>query len=638
MKSTRSMFLMASLLAAVGGTFGTIFADDGCCNNNNSCCTTNNCNCCDCCLACCQDCDDDCNSCCTTGTSNACRDVCGGCATSKDMLLPFSQGDNKARWYAGVAHLQNLADQEDWNWHLDFALEYNQNFKRGLLGTYFFPNNTNRITVGEDTSVSGSADVRGTDLGLSETFNGYLTICPKIQNVVFEPRLYVGLDRWVEGLWFDVALPIAYTRWTLQACEVTTSSGGVVFDPTAGTAGGTLSLQSTYTIAQNSMKNNGSTVTAGTDPIANTAAGRGVVTPVGANSICRAFSGQATWGDKQTGLAAGRILCNCENNKTGVADIPLELGYNFINRDRGYLGAYIRTVFPTGRINNLQSMFNPTVGYNRYQLGGGLQAKARLWERDDETSVNFFLDGYVTHIFSQSQCRVFDIKGRGAWSRYLLMKEADSSGNYTGRLFNFVDKFTACVKSQFPWQADVLAFLNVQHKGWTWDIGYEFKGRACEKFDCECITLCQQCGDSDSLKCDDDDDCCTNNGNPIGNFQYGVKGPQFIGQVGNVVRDAADTTINKFGVQTDPNGATVTGSTLANSTLINASNFVSYLDLETTRIPQAIANKVWSHLGYTWADRDYPVAAGLGFEVDFGASNRQPRVWGIWGKLTVAYN
>jgi len=635
MKSTRLMLLVASLMAS---TFGATLLADDCCNNNSDCCNPssaiNNSCCCDCELACCQDCDDDCNDCCTTG-SNVCPNVCTGCAKSKDFLLPFSQSDNLARRYAGVAHLQNLADQEDVNWHLDVAVEYNQNFKRGLLGTYFFPNGTNRITVGEDTSISGSADVRGTDLGLSETFNGTLTICPKIQNAIFEPALYVGLDRWVEGLWFDVALPIAYTRWTLQACEVTTSSGGVFFDPNAGTAGGTLSLLSTYTVTQQSMRNAGTNAT-GADPSNGTAADRGQPTLVGAHSICQAFGGSTIWGDKTSPLAAGRILCNCPNNKTGVADVPLQVGYNFINKDRGYLGAFIRTVFPTGRMHNVRSIFNPIVGYDRFQLGGGLQAKARLWE-GEESSWNFFMSGYVTHIFSKNQCRVFDIKGRGAWSRYLLMKEADVNGNYTGRLINFLDMFTACVESSFPWQADVVAFFNFQRKGWTWDLGYEFKGRACEKISCECISLCSPC-DNDNINCDDSDDCagCTGINNKIGTKQYGVKGPQLIGQIGERVRDATDTTINKFGTQTTP--VAVPGGTAASTTLINANNFVSYLDLETTRIPQAISNKIWSHWGYTWADRDYPFAAGLGFEVDFGASNRQPRVWGVWGKLTVAYN
>jgi hypothetical protein len=633
MKSTRLMLLVVSMIAS---TFGATLLADSCCTSNNDCCTAssalNNSCCCDCCLACCED----CNDCCTTGTTNSSCDTCGGCAKSKDMLLPFSQSDNLARRYAGVAHLQNLADQEDWNWHFDVSVEYNQNFKRGLLGTYFFPNGTNRITVGEDTSISGSADVRGTDLGLSETFNGTLTICPKIQNAVFEPALYVGLDRWIEGLWFDIALPIAYTRWTLQACEITTSSGGLTFDPgNPGGSVGALSLQTTYTISENSMRNAGTASTLGLDPSNSSTVDRGQQTLVGARSISQALGGSAVWGDKTGTLQAGRFPINCPNNTTGVADIPFQLGYNFINRDRGYAGLYLRTVFPAGTIKNVRSMFNPVVGYGRFQFGGGLRAKARLWE-SDETSVNFFLDGYVTHIFAKNQCRVFDMCGRGAWSRYLLMKEADASGNYTGRLVNFVDMFTACVSSSFPWQADVLAFFNVQHKGWTWDVGYEFKGRACEKFDCDCISLCTPC-DNSNLDCDESNDCgsCTGINNKIGNKQYGVKGPQFIGQIGDLVRDATDTTINKFGTQTTP---VATGGTAAALQLINAGNFVNYLDLETTRIPQAISNKVWSHLGYTWADRDYPVAAGLGFEVDFGAKNRQPRVWGVWGKVTVAYN
>jgi hypothetical protein len=109
MKSTRAIFLAA--LMAVG--FGGIIKADGCCGSG--CGTTSNSSscCCGCELTCCDD-----GDCCSTG-SQACEDVCGGCATAKDVLLPFSQGENTARRYAGVAHLQNMPDQEDWNWHLE---------------------------------------------------------------------------------------------------------------------------------------------------------------------------------------------------------------------------------------------------------------------------------------------------------------------------------------------------------------------------------------------------------------------------------------------------------------------------------------------------------------------------------------
>ncbi len=259
------------------------------------------------------------------------------------------------------------------------------------------------------------------------------------------------------------------------------------------------------------------------------------------------------------------------------------------------------------------------VGYGRWQLGAGLQGRLQLYERPEDTVVSLFGNFYMTHIFAQDQCRVFDIKNRGCWSRYLLMKEADAHGNYTGRLVNFVDIFTACVNSKFNWNLDGLLFFNVIHKGWSFDIGYEVKARARESFDCDTVCLCAPC-DEGSRKCDDD--CCTSRN--IGSLQYGVKGPQIIGGIGTKVFDASDTTINTL------------GTTLSTS-LINGSNFGSYLDFERTKIPGALANKVWAHFGYLW-DRVCPIAAGVGVEVDFGNKNQQPKLWGIWGKVTVAYN
>jgi len=222
------------------------------------------------------------------------------------------------------------------------------------------------------------------------------------------------------------------------------------------------------------------------------------------------------------------------------------------------------------------------------------------------------------------------------------MKQADANGNFTGKLVNFVDVFTACVKTKIDWNVDGLIFFNVKHKGWTWDIGYEVKARACEKFDCNCVSICNPCASNDSRSCSEDDcDCVTTPNSALGTYQYGVKGPQIVGGIGTKVFDAADTTINTFGKQAIPFTTTfgqIDSLVTPSAVLINAGNFQNYLDFNRTRIPQAFANKIWSHLGYTWADRDYPIAAGLGFEVDFGSKNRQPRFWGIWGKITVAYN
>lgn len=565
------------------------------------------------------------------GCENACTTT-GNCginySTCQPILLPFSQSENAARRFAGVGHLQNIGDIRTFNFHFDFNVEYQQNFDRARMGQYFFPNGTNTILVGEDHTVSGTADVRGSDLGLSESFQGLLTINPQIQNAIFEPVVYVGFDNWVPGLWADMTLPIVYTRWTLDACETNIAPGGSAFTPPSISAP-PLSALDTYTVVQNSMKNGGASPSVGAIPSPTVQSDIGVATPVGARSICQAFSG-TTWGDKTTPLRAGRIPCCQPSIKTGVADIPVQLGYNFVQREVVYFGLFARAVFPTGRINNQGSIFDATIGYNRWQLGCGAQGRLMLYEKNGESFINFYANMYVTHIFSRSECRVFDMANRGCWSRYLLMKEADANGNYTGKLVNFVDMFTCCVSSRFDWNFDALAYFDIQHKGWNWQFGYEGKARDKEKFGCD-LRLCNPC--NDSLDCTE---------SSIGTRQYGVKGPQIIGGIGSKVFDAADTTINTFGVQAvpfqTPGGAQIVPLVQPNGNLINAANFQNYINVESAVIPLAVAQKFWSHAGYTWDRKNHPIAVGLGFEIDWGNFNQAPQFWGVWGKFTVGLN
>ncbi len=321
-----------------------------------------------------------CNAC--TNDSTCTDSGCGDNVFCKSKYLPLSQGENRARDYAQISQFQFLADKDDVNFHADFIVEFQQNWKRSQLGEYFFPNGTNTITVGPNGGAG--VDVRNIDIGLSNTFQGTLTIKPRIRNVIAEPQLYVGLDRWLEGAWFRTKVPIVNTRWFLDCCE-TDSAGGGQFFATAMTPTA-----------------NGSTPA----PAFGTA-----------DQIQQAFAGALVWGDKSSPLGAARIIC-CEENKTGVADFPVDLGYNFVVKEEGYFGAYIRAVFPTGTIKNRRSIFDPTVGYNRWQLGGGVNGGIRLWERDEDSSINFIFDVYATHIFKKSDCRVFDLTANGCCSRY----------------------------------------------------------------------------------------------------------------------------------------------------------------------------------------------------------------------------
>jgi hypothetical protein len=515
-------------------------------------------------------CDTSCNSSATCSVDNDCDNV-----SCKPHFIIRSQGEHRNRDYVGQAYLQNLIDKDDTNWVAAALVAYSQNFKRHELGEFFSPHaGSNSFTVGPDNTAG--VDVRNTDLGLSPTFEGTLTLNPRIQNIIFEPSFYAGFDRWVEGLWAWFKLPVVNSRWALDCQECITDTGGASFAP------GQMSLD-------------------------------GSAAPVTIHSITDAFSGQFTFGDKKVGLQAGRVLC-CENNTTGLADLPLHLGYDFIREQGGTVGAYLRAVFPTGQEKNLRSIFNPQVGYGRWQIGAGLMGRFKLYDNDNDTTLNAYLDFYTTHIFSKRECRVFDLKANGCFSRYLLLKEFDNEGVLTGNLFNVADIFTVGVKSQFNWSLETLALLQLKHKAWAFDLGYNLWARDCETFNCKGLTqLCNPCNEL-SHCCDDE---VSLNGN-----QYGIKGNTY-------ANDPDTASLSTIAVAATPDVTQV---------FITELNFADMLDFNQGKAPRALTHKVFGQANYNFEDRNYPLFVGIGGEAEFSHGNKALHQWSVWAKAGIAYN
>src|SRR5579859_6722354 len=165
--------------------------------------------------------------------SSCCSDneICGN-VVCKTVFLPFSQGENRARDYAGIDYFKYVNNPDETSWYFTADIAYEENFKRDDLGAYFFPNGTNTLNVGDDKFIDplSNTDVSNFEILLSFTFVGALTINPRIRNVIAEPTLYIGLDRWAEGLWLWTKLPITNTRWFLDCCETVSTQGGQLFN------------------------------------------------------------------------------------------------------------------------------------------------------------------------------------------------------------------------------------------------------------------------------------------------------------------------------------------------------------------------------------------------------------------------
>jgi len=563
----------------------------------------------------------------TNNTDSSCcsdTEVCGN-VVCKTVFLPFSQGENRARDYAGIDCFKYVNNPDETSWYFTADIAYQENFHKSKLGAYFFPNGTNTLHVGPDqspfltTTPDPTVDVSGFEVLLSSTFDGTLTINPRIRNVIVEPTLYVGLDKWVEGAWFWTKIPITNTRWFLDCCETVSSQGNSII---ALDVFGDL-VANLYT-----APGIGSPVSAGFPPAP--AFGK-------PDQIQQAFGGVLTVNNYSCPLKAGKLLC-CEDVTTAIADIPVHLGYNIVRKDNAYLGVYFRAVFPTGHTKNRQSLFDPTVGYNRWQFGIGTNMGAKLYEKND-TSLSIIADGYYTHIFNKSQCRTFDLTHNGCFSRYLPLTEAllvapDLSVSQTtvvistGNVVPIANVFNICVDSGFNWNFDGVVFLQAQHKRWIADLGYEVKARSRESLSSPLASshLCDPC-------MEDCGDCCTpQQVGPNDNKQYAIKGlDQTFAYNTILIESLNNATIN------NATGPGTTGFDFP-PIFLNAQNIESQLDYCSGQVPAALSHKLWGHIGYTLEDYDHPISLGLGAEGEWGHANKALSLWGIWGKFAVAYS
>ena len=158
-----------------------------------------------------------------------------------------------------------------------------------------------------------------------------------------------------------------------------------------------------------------------------------------------------------------------------------------------------------------------------------------MWEsKEGDRSWWLVFDANVTHMFKNRQCRTFDLDcrpngaymlaakfgenpvvtpnlgpndtltdaqvgWRGAASAAPIAQNLVSTPN-PNRKFAYeympvANLTTMNVDVSIAAQADIVVMLNYRHRDFTWDLGYNFWGRSCEKIDCpnskcNCGTIC----------------------------------------------------------------------------------------------------------------------------------------------------
>jgi len=432
-----------------------------------------------------------------------------GCTTVKHYIRR-SDSRHKPRQLVGDYRFTHIRDAESFYGLLSIMPAYSTSFRSEkilncLLGGCMSEDN---CCYGRAIKIQGSAVGTYDDLGnvvserdrrawladyfyLPRNYNGSFSVKPIIKTFTLNFDFYLGLDGMLRGLYLRAYGPLAHSRWDLNFCDRNTTAGDPMshscgyFSPAAYPGENLVQSFCDY------MKGAVPTTSTGNEDI--------IFNPI-----------------KYAKMSP------CTQTATGFADLRMELGYDLFNCPRYRLGVNIQNAFPTGVQKKPCYLFDAMVGNgNHWELGGGINGHFCLWESDEEDrNFKFVFDANITTMFENQQCRTFEICGK-ANSAYMLAAKFGSNPEnedniITGQLLEnpqvgygesnsavpvaestvslpspdrrfaleyspVANLSTLKVDVRTSVHADVVAMFNYNCGDFSWDLGYNFWARSCEK-------------------------------------------------------------------------------------------------------------------------------------------------------------
>lgn len=591
---------------------------------------------------------------------------------STPLLVPRSTHKNVARDIVGWEEYINLCDKDCLSGAMALTVEFDQTFRSRRLAERLFGADISRTTTaataasvtagcnsngcgsnsgcdsatlaisGSQVATRGANDWLADYFGLPTDFSSTISVSPRIRNITTDIAFYFGLDEWCTGSYFRLDLPITYSRWALRYNENVIDAG--VADYAEGYFSPGI-VDRADLVADATSFLTGASVPA---------LGDGVIF----NNLSA-----AKWSDPD---------CNCKGlSKTRLAALTAELGWNFVCCDDYHFGLNLYAAAPTGNRPTGEFFFEPIVGNgHHWELGAGVSAHAVLWRGcESDATFNVYLEGNVEHLFKACQTRVFDLCGKPS-SRYALAQRLtdntqDLAGFATAGVpassslspFQFADEFSPVanltssrVDVKVAVQGDVAVKLAYGNGcGFTWDLGYEFWGRSCEKIrrrsGCNSVDpLSTASGQTWALKGDAYvyGFCPSTDATPIAlaatqseatihggtnlplvntddgtntayNRNPGIDGAQFASATCPISGAATPVLFDSASLVTD--AATNQTRTSIDPIVLSDAD----IDLSGTK---GMSNKIFTHLSYAWLDcEDWTPFLGIGASAEFASNN-----------------
>lgn len=385
-----------------------------------------------------------------------------------DSFVPRSTGVDTARELAGSVGQINRTDVETMYGMFGVALGGGRSFRDNSIAYCLFGNDiftcgdfpALRITGSRITNRSRH-DWLADYFGLPTDYESIVLMQPEIKNFFTDFQFYLGLNDWVQGLFFRFSAPVVRTTWDLNLCEIKLSCTSGIADYEPGYFTPSTVPNSNLSKSFINFISNG-------------------VTP--------------NLGDNVTFYS----LCNCRLNQcptteTALADIRAILGWNFLRNERYHLGLGILVAAPTGNTPSHEYMFSPIIGNgHHWELGMQWTSHYDFYHaEDDDTQVGLYVDMNVSHLFNDTQTRCFDLCGKPN-SRYMLAQKItattalDSSINpgvgFSNAYTSVANLTSRCVDVSYPVQVDLSIMLHYGCCTCSWDVGYNLWYRSGEKY------------------------------------------------------------------------------------------------------------------------------------------------------------
>lgn len=323
------------------------------------------------------------------------------------------------------------------------------------------------------------------------------------------------------------------------------------------------------------------------------------------NNMIAAFN-QPAW---QYGKIATCNNCEDALTETGVADIQVYFGYEWLQHHPYHMEGYVGILIPTGTKVTSRYLFEPIVGRGKhFGIMFGSAFGCDLWDAEDaDQHLRFELALNSLYLFSKEQTRSIDLKGR-PWSRYIDVYESPEDAAMVAGLTSpanvltatpGINVFTRCVDVNPGLEVTITPSLVFEWCDFLGEIGYSYYARGSDH-----IELC--------------------------GFPSTIAFRSVNGAGETMPFQTIDARVE------DPSIAPATPVTLANY----ATSVITpdQLDLNSCATPAFYTATIYGALGYSHTHGCHPIMAGIGASYELSDHcNAGLDRWTVWGKASIAF-